>query len=64
MIRAAILNCKIKLIQRIIIVVSFGCKGGSNLLIKYSAPIFTIGKPNAAQIPAISSKVNGFGRIK
>ena len=46
------------------LVITFGCRAGSNLFTRYRAPILTIGSPIAAQIPAMRSKVIGFGNIK
>ena len=50
--------------QSIILVKALGCNSFSNLLIKKSAPMLTIGKPNAAQTPAMMNKVIGLGRMK
>lgn len=36
----------------------------SSLFIRYSAPIFTIGNPRAAQMPAIINNKTGLGRMK
>jgi hypothetical protein len=46
------------------LVKALGCNSLSNLLIKKSAPMLTIGKPNAAQTPAMMNKVIGLGRMK
>ena len=56
--------CRSKLNHRIIMVIFLGCKSFSNLLIKYKAPILTIGSPIAAHMPAISNKVIGVGNMK
>ena len=47
-----------------ILVASFGCNAGSSLLVRYKAPIFMMGSPIAAQMPAISSSIMGLGKMK
>ena len=46
------------------LVAGFGCNAGSSLLVRYMAPIFMMGSPIAAQIPAISSSIMGLGNKK
>ena len=60
----AIEICKIKVAHNIIFVVDLGCKPSLNLLVKYKAPMLMIGRPNAAQMPAISKRVIGLGSKK
>jgi hypothetical protein len=63
-IKLAIETWRIKVAQRIILVVVLGCNSFGSLLVRYNAPIFIIGSPNAAHIPAINKSVIGFGSKK
>ena len=47
-----------------VLVIGLGCSSLLSLLVKYNAPILIIGRPSAAQIPAISKRVIGFGNKK
>ena len=60
----AIEICKIKVAHNIIFVADLACKPSLNLPVKYKAPILIIGRPSAAQIPAINKRVIGFGSKK
>ena len=60
----AIEICKIKVAHNIILVINFGCKFSLNLLVKYKAPMLMMGRPNAAQMPAINKRVIGLGSKK
>ena len=57
-------TCKISVIHKIIFVTGLGCNSMLNLLVRYIAPIFIIGSPSAAQIPAINNRVIGLGSKK
>ena len=63
-IRNAIETCMINVIHKIILVTGLGCNSMLNLLVRYIAPIFIIGSPSAAQIPAINNRVIGLGSKK
>ena len=63
-INVAIETWRIRVIQRMILVAGLGCNSLFSLLVKYKAPIFIIGRPNAAQIPAINKSVIGLGSKK
>ena len=60
----AIEICRIKVAHNMILVIDLGCKSLFNLPVKYKAPIFIIGSPSAAQIPAINKRVIGLGSKK